>query len=442
MGRAKHILIATIVVAAIASSAAFADDAMFRGNLARTGVYAGAAPQSAPQVKWVFHAKGQVIASPTVANGLVHIGSTDGRFHALDLATGMERWDFKTGARITSTAAVANGAVYFESFDGNFYALDANTGALRWKFAVPGERRFTAKHLHGVMPAAEAMPDPFDFYLSSPAVWNGAVHFGSGDGNVYALDAATGAVKWKYQTGDVVHASPAIADGMLFIGSWDSWFYALDAATGALKWRFKTGEDAAIHNQQGIQSSAAVANGMVYFGCRDSNLYALDEKTGTKRWNYNNKGSWVIGSPAVRDGVVYAATSDTGQFYALDGKTGAQLFAIDFHHWPMFSSPALAGGFAYVGSHQGKLFAIDLKGHSLAWEFQTDASKALLPKLTDAKGAPDYAAVEPGNFYDEMVIAVAKFGELGQVLSSPVIADGMILFGATDGNVYALSATG
>ncbi|MBV9571943.1 MAG: PQQ-binding-like beta-propeller repeat protein [Alphaproteobacteria bacterium] len=432
----------TVGVLVAATSVLRADDAMFRGNLAHTGVYAGPAPQSALLTKWMFHTKGQVIASPTVANGLVYIGSTDGRFHALDLATGAERWDFKTGARITSTAAVANGTAYFESFDGNFYALDAATGALRWKFAVLGERRFTAKHLHGVRPAAESMPDPFDFYLSSPAVWNGAVYFGSGDGNVYALDAKTGAVKWKVQTGDVVHASPAIADGMLFIGSWDSWFYALDAVTGALKWRFKTGEDAVIHNQQGIQSSAAVADGMVYFGCRDSNLYALDEKTGTKRWNYNNKGSWVIASPAVRDGVVYAATSDTGQFYALDGKTGAQLFVLDFRHWPMFSSPALAGGFAYVGSHQGKLFAIDLKGRKVAWEFQTDASKALLPKLTDAKGAPDYATVEPGNFYDEMVVAVAKFGELGQVLSSPVIADGLILFGATDGNVYALSATG
>ena len=87
------------------------------------------------------------------------------------------------------------------------------------------------------------MPDPFDFYLSSPAVWDGKVYFGSGDGNVYALDADTGTLAWKFKTGDVVHASPAIVDGTLFIGSWDSYFYALDARTGKTKWRFKTGED-------------------------------------------------------------------------------------------------------------------------------------------------------------------------------------------------------
>ena len=84
------------------------------------------------------------------------------------------------------------------------------------------------------------MPDLWDFYLTL-AVWHGAVYFGSGDGNIDAIDAATGRQRWSYRTGDVVHASPAIADGALFIGSWDSYFYALDAATGALKWRHKTG---------------------------------------------------------------------------------------------------------------------------------------------------------------------------------------------------------
>jgi len=32
------------------------------------------------------------------------------------------------------------------------------------------------------------MPDPFDFYLFSPVVWDGAVYFGGTGGSVYALD--------------------------------------------------------------------------------------------------------------------------------------------------------------------------------------------------------------------------------------------------------------
>jgi outer membrane protein assembly factor BamB len=90
-------------------------------------------------------------------------------------------------------------------------------------------------------------------------VANGVVYFGSGDGDVYALDSATGDLRWKFKTGDVVHASPALAEGVLFFGSWDSYFYAVDAATGKEKWRFHGGEDPTIHNQVGFQSSPAVA---------------------------------------------------------------------------------------------------------------------------------------------------------------------------------------
>ena len=278
-----------------------------------------------------------------------------------------------------------NGVVYFGSYSGRFYAVDAASGKLKWKFQTEGEKRFEGKHLHGSEPAAELMPDPFDFYLSSPALWGGAVYFGSGDGNVYALDAATGTLKWKFHTGDVVHASPAISDGTLFIGSWDSYFYALDAATGKEKWRFKTGEDHDIYNQVGIQSSAAVMDGVVYFGCRDSNFYALDARTGEKKWAFNNKGSWVITSPAVQDGKVYFATSDTAMVYAMDAKTGAPIFSLKFNHWPLFSSPAIAGGMLYIGSHQGKLIAIDLASQKPAWTFETDASRQNGPAAHQAR---------------------------------------------------------
>src|SRR5207248_6667023 len=122
--------------------------------------------------------------------------------------------------------------------------------------------------------------------------------------------------------------SRVIADGIVYVGSWDSYFYALDAATGKERWRFKTGEDPDIHNQVGIQSSAVIAEGTVYFGCRDSNVYALDSRTGQKKWIFNNKGSWVISSPAVAKGRLYFATSDSGQLHALDANSGVSLSSL------------------------------------------------------------------------------------------------------------------
>jgi outer membrane protein assembly factor BamB len=412
------------------------DTSMFRNDLAHSGIYAAGVPRF-NGIKWTFHTQGEVISSPAIVNGVVYVGSNDGNLYAIDQQTGSQKWKFPTGARVTSSPAVANGLVYFSSYDGNFYAIDAATGKLQWKFRNAGERRYAGTHLHGLLPEGESMPDPFDFYLSSPAVWHGAVYFGSGDGNIYALDAARGSLKWKFKTGDVVHASPAIVDGKLYIGSWDSYFYALDAATGKELWRFKTGEDPDIHNQVGIQSSATVADGIVYFGCRDSKFYALDASTGQQRWAFPNKGSWVITSPVAQAGKIYFATSDTALLHVLDAQTGAPIDSLQFH-WPIFSSPSIAGNTLYVAGQDGKLVAIDLVSRKPVWVFQSEASRRNLPALSKPDGNPNYEAVFTSNFYDDLLVGISKLHTVGTILSSPVISGSVVYIGTADGNLYAL----
>jgi outer membrane protein assembly factor BamB len=430
---------AALFCACLSVPAASQTIASFRGDAQHSGIYAQAGAPLLHGIKWKFKTDGAVISTPAVVDGTAYFGSNDHFLYAVNIADGAQRWKFKTGSRVASSPAVSQGRVYFGSYDGNIYAVDAKSGEQRWKFATEGERRFTGKHLHGNDPAGESMPDPFDFYLSSPTIVQDTMYIGSGDGNVYALDAATGALRWKFHTGNVVHASPAVANGVLYIGSWDSYFYALEAKSGQERWRFKTGEDHDIANQVGIQSSATIADGIVYFGCRDSNLYALDALTGAKKWAYSNKGSWVISTPIVKDGTLYFATSDTGLFNAVDAKSGALKYSLNFHHWPMFSSPAIAGRNIYIGSNAGTLMAIDLDKHATAWTFSTDGAKTNAAALTQKDGAPNYAAAFTDNFYDEMVLGVWKMLSIGAVLSSPVIERDMVYFGSTDGNVYAIS---
>jgi outer membrane protein assembly factor BamB len=410
---------------------------MFRGNLAHTGVYDAAGVRKFNRVAWRFKTDGKVISSPIVANGIVFAGSTDQNLYAVDQLTGALRWKFQTGSRVTSSPAIAAETVYFGSFDGSFYALEQATGKLKWKFDTEGERRWAARSLHGMQPGGELTPDAWDFYLSSPAVFEGAVYFGSGDGFIYALDAPTGKLKWKFRTGSVVHASPAIAGGTVFIGSWDSGLYALDAASGKLKWKLQTGTDPQIGNQQGFQSSPAVADGIVYTGCRDAKLYAVDARTGEKKWEYSNNGSWVITSPAVAGGRVYFGTSDTGLFLTLDARTGAKLASVDLH-FPVFASPAIAGDTVYVGTFDGKLRAYDLKSNELLWTFATDASRQNAPAFTGKDGKLDFGVVVKANFADEMTIGVERLFTMGSIVSSPAIAGDTIYFGSTDGYLYAL----
>lgn len=413
--------------------------ATFHGNNARTGVYDTAGPTKAPSVKWAFKTGGAVVASPAVADGVVYIPSTDMQLYAIDQETGKEKWKFKSHMPIASSPAVAGGLLYFVSSAGSLAALDIKTGQPKWVLPTEYERKFEAKNLHGLQPGAQTIPDAWDLFVSSPAVANGKVYFGSGDGSIYAVDAQSGVLQWKFSTQDVVHASPAVVDGVVYVGSWDSNLYALDAETGQLKWSFKTGEDPVIHNQVGFQSSPAVVDGVVYVGCRDAHVYAVDAGTGKKKWDYPTSKSWVIGTPAVRDGMVYVGTSDSSRFMGLDAKNGRLRFNMDVKAY-MFSSAALAGDLAYAGDHNGRVYAIDVKSGKIAWEFQTEGAKKDEFKILNPDGSLNQEVLFAPVFndFEDMYIAIYKFMSIGAIVSSPVVDKGTLYFGSMDGNVYAL----
>jgi eukaryotic-like serine/threonine-protein kinase len=410
----------------------------FHGNVARTGVYASPGPVRAPTVQWAFRTPGPIVTSPAVVDGVVYIASMSGHLYAIDQQTGKERWNFKSRMPIASSPAVADGTVYFVSSAGSLVAIDATSGELKWSFANEFERKFEARGLHGYPPAAQTIPDAWDVFTSSPAVANGRVYYGSGDGNVYAVQADSGVLHWKFATGNVVHASPALAHGVVYIGSWDGNFYAIDAVTGQLKWKFAGGQDPANHNQVGFQSSAAVVGDTVFVGCRDAHVYAFDAATGRKKWDYPTSKSWVNGTPAVRDGLVYVGTSDSSRFMALDAATGRLRFNFDAKSY-VFSSAALAGGLAYFGSHNGKLYAVDARTGGLAWEFQTEASKKDPLRVLKPDGSFDRAGFAPvfGDFQD-MYVDFYRFVSVGGIMGSPVVDRGMVFVGSLDGSLYAL----
>ena len=119
---------------------------------------------------------------------------------------------------------------------------------------------------------------------AGPTVDDGVVYVGSMDGYLYAVDSQTGRELWKFEAGHPVISTPAVADGTVYFGSGcvgefclrrpdsDYNFYALDSQTGQEIWRFKTGG--------GVASSPLVADDLVYFGSEDQHVYALDRQTG------------------------------------------------------------------------------------------------------------------------------------------------------------------
>ncbi len=426
-----------VALAGLAVAALCPAQSMFRGDPAHSGVYAGSGPRKLQGVKWKFATGDRIVSSPVWWEGVLYFGSDDNNLYAVDAETGRQKWKYSTQGPVPSSPAVAGGMVYFPSYDGKFYALNAETGRVKWKFTTAGERRFEAKGIHGLLPKNQTIADPWDVYLSSPVVAGGAVYFGSGDGNLYALDAASGELRWKFQTGDVVHSSPAFDSGTLYVGSWDSILYAVDAATGHEKWRFKGGEDPLIHNQVGFQSSPVVAGGLVYIGCRDSNVYAVDATTGKEKWRFNNEMSWVITSPSVAKGKVLFATSDSSLFHIIDAETGKSVVRQQLKAYT-FASPAVAGDVVYVGVLNGTLEARDLTTGELLWEYQTEASRQNRKWVLTADRKFNSPMIFTTGWREAATSGLDLQSTVGSFFSSPLIANGVVYIGSTDGYLYAL----
>ena len=425
---------------------------VFHADEAHTGIYRTAGGRNPGALRWKFKTGNKIFSSPVIKNGLAFVGSEDSNFYAIKTYSGELSWKFHTGGAVSSSPAIFNNTVYFISYDGYCYALDAVTGKELWKFKTEGEKKVGAKGLWTMKPSDLYMEDLWDFFLSSPVIgMNGSginkdptIYFGSSDGNLYALDAITGSLKWKFKTNGIIHTSPALYDGTVFFGSWDTYLYAVDAQTGKEVWKFKTREQPVYHLLEGIQASPAISDSILYFGARDGFFYALKTKTGDSLWSFPADNSWVLTTAAVIDSTVYFGTSDSYLFYALDTKSGRKKYSMKASGY-LYSSPAIAGRMAYFGDFTGNLYALDLRSKGKNWQtFSTEGRKSNAARVLNQNGELDFtyaAGKEDLNFYAPGVKVMNEFYTMGSIVSSPTIYANTIYFGSADGYLYALELT-
>jgi outer membrane protein assembly factor BamB len=157
----------------------------------------------------------------------------------------------------------------------------------------------------------------------------------SGETAISPQNAAQLQKLWAFKTGGGVAASPIVAGGVVYVGSWDGYEYALDAATGALKWKtflgVTNGDPTCVPPSAGVTSSAAVQNGVVYVGGGDSYWYALDALSGNVLWrvptgdNSVSGGHYNWSSPLLYNGSAYIGIASLGDCPLVQG----QLLRVD-----------------------------------------------------------------------------------------------------------------
>ena len=152
--------------------------------------------------KWEFSPEQTISTAPAIGDdGTIYFGTWEGVFYALDGRTGNKLWDFKGNKGIrTSPVIGTDGKVFYCSDENLFYALDGRTGNKVWEYTAPTKLRLS--------PTITA-----DGTIIVSCV-NGSVN-----GNLIALDAGTGRLKWSYTaTGEYSNSTPLVTeDGTIYL---------------------------------------------------------------------------------------------------------------------------------------------------------------------------------------------------------------------------------
>jgi outer membrane protein assembly factor BamB len=298
----------------------------------RDGTVTAALPATWPATltkRWELRV-GAGHASPVVAGDRVVVHAREGDrevTRAIALATGKEIWRDEYAAPYTvnsaarahgagpkSTPTIAGGRVFTFGIGGILSGLDLKTGKLLWRTPPPA-----------------ALPE---YGTAMSPLAEGAlviVHLGGrNNGALTAFDAATGAVRWRWDGDGPAYASPVVATiggTRHLITQTQQSIVSVNAANGALLWRapFSTP-----FNQNAV--TPIVSGDLVIYSGLDAGVTAVrlarkgNQWVASPAWK-NDQVSMYMSSPVIIGKTLYGLSHrNSGQFFALDLVTGKTLW--------------------------------------------------------------------------------------------------------------------
>jgi outer membrane protein assembly factor BamB len=256
--------------------------------------------------------KPQEWASPVItARGLILVGSSAGRFKAIDGHSGKELWNVDLDGPVNSTPLfdTRRGIVFFGADDGKMRAVDVKRGTVLWTYATKGT-------IH-----------------PPPVLCDEVLLFTTGEGRVYALEAATGKWRWQYDRetpeGFTIqgYSGVTVVGKVAYVGFADGILVALRALSGDVVWtRSLKGSATQFFDIDATPVSAR--GGQLVTASYATGVYSLSPDTGSVRWQYAVEG---VEAVVVMGDRIYFSAPKVG------------LIALDLEGRPIFQQ-AIAGG--------------------------------------------------------------------------------------------------
>lgn len=221
--------------------------------------------------------------------------------------------------------------------------------------------------------SAARLPDDLDVlwiyseddesFSASPVVSDGLVLVGGMMGRFVAVDLESGELRWDFDTEGGFLAPAAVKDGAVYVGDIDGRFRCLELEDGTERWHFQS--------QSEIDNSANFFGDNVIFGSQDFFLYCLDAATGEQVWAHESDDQIRCCPPVVDAHTLVAGCN--GFLHVIDLDDGSSVRKAPLQG-PTGCTPAVDGNTAYVGTEDGRFFAIDWQAGEVLWEYSDEAS--------------------------------------------------------------------
>ena len=306
---------------------------------------------------------------------------------------------------IWASVVMAGENLFVGSGDGNFYSIDSATGKVVWKL-------------------------PLGARIESTACLNKNVAYvGCDMGILFAIQLRNGSILWKKSLSEYIRSSPYCNGEQVFVGSISpekksGMFWALRADNGSTSWKRAMGP---------VFSSPVVDQDDIFIGSDDETFYCLGTN-GALKWQTSLAGK-IRSTAALAREFLYAGGFG-GAFYKIRKGTGEVMWRNE-NAGSMYSSPAIGKGVVTAGNNSGAVQFFQVNGGKLKASFSTGGPVTASPLLVN-----QFALIgsNDGQLYvlDSLGKSVCSFDAKAPINSSAFFHNDRIYFGSDNG-LHALS---
>ncbi|MCE5393538.1 MAG: outer membrane protein assembly factor BamB [Acidithiobacillus sp.] len=251
--------------------------------------------------EWLYRLDGKSPRGPTVANGVVYVGTDRGKLYAISAKDGKKLWEVQLSAEVNSPITVAGDRLLLQLSNGHLLSVLANNGQIQWTYSVT-QPSLLLRRTGGVL------------------VHDQTVYAGFANGHLVALNLQNGAELWR-ATIAIPHGNNELA------------------------------------RMVDVSATPVMDGDSVIAAAYQGNLASFAASGGSELWS---RPLSVVLTPVLSGNVLFVASTD-GQVYAIDARSGSVLWRNDALQGQSLSGMTICGNQLILSNYAGQVIVVDPK---------------------------------------------------------------------------------